>query len=305
MEGQFKTLIAAGPANLVSRSMIPYQVLIYILRRTETLAGVRSLLSKRFNTAERLQKFQEQLDHMVANLAAFQFLTRSEDGEHVTLNDTIGELTVFHSVDPLYGAFACKLLAHANFEEKLQALESVLSVQPSIERLVRPPDSLAPGPLQKQVLEPSLIQAGAALLSEQGAIVGVDDEDVMEDYWAGPMEKRPLTFVEMLKALFDTKLATPEIVPVRPIWIAGGVFEFNGEFFKYVRSRDLLKNEGLVLRHLLRLVILAGEFHVRSGNDPDYERISELATRASQQVDPRYTDRFLEAEHERKRMLPV
>ena len=79
-EGQLGTLIKAGPANLVSRSMIPYQVLIYLLRQTGTLANVRAFLSKRFNTAERLKKFDEQLEHMVNNLASFGYVKRGEDG---------------------------------------------------------------------------------------------------------------------------------------------------------------------------------------------------------------------------------
>jgi hypothetical protein len=76
----------------------------------------------------------------------------------------------------------------------------------------------------------------------------------------------------------------------------------DGEFYKYARARNLVKNEGLILRHLLRLVILAGEFLTRSDGDPDYERIGELATQICQQVDPRYTDRFLEAEEQAKQL---
>ncbi len=50
--------------------------------------------------------------------------------------------------------------------------------------------------------------------------------------------------------------------------------------------------EGLVLKHLLRLVILSGEFSERT-QDPDYERIAELATQTCQRVDANYTERFL------------
>jgi len=52
----------------------------------------------------------------------------------------------------------------------------------------------------------------------------------------------------------------------------------------------------VVLRHLLRLVILAGEFRTLTGGDPDYVRIGELITGICQQVDGRYTDRFLAAD---------
>ena len=41
------------------------------------------------------------------------------------------------------------------------------------------------------------------------------------------------------------------------------------------------------------------------GLDPDYARIGELVTRICEQVDPRYTDRFLAAEQESRKLLEV
>ena len=79
--------------------------------------------------------------------------------------------------------------------------------------------------------------------------------------------------------------------------------EHDGDFYKFVRARDLIKNEGLVLRHLLRLVILAGEFHAQSGGDPDYELIRDAAMRVCQQVDANYTDRFLASQDEAAKLL--
>ena len=96
----------------------------------------------------------------------------------------------------------------------------------------------------------------AQLVAEQQAQHGVpvfddDDEEIEE----------PPTFPEMLKMVFEAKLASPEFVLVQPKWIAGGIYETADDFHKYTRNHDLLKNEGIILRHLLRLVILAGEFH--------------------------------------------
>ena len=56
-----------------------------------------------------------------------------------------------------------------------------------------------------------------------------------------------------------------------------------------------------MLRHLLRLVILAGEFFTRT-EDPDYQQIATLATQACQHVDQRYTERFLEQAEAVKKM---
>jgi len=123
------------------------------------------------------------------------------------------------------------------------------------------------------------------------------------DPWDEVEVERPPTFPEMLATLYEAQLAAPEPMPVQPKWIAGGAFQFECEFFKFVRSRDLIKQEGLILRHLLRLVILAGEFQVLTA-DPEYGRMCELATQCCQRVDASYTARFLEeAENMRKSVL--
>ncbi len=293
-EGQFKQLIEAGPAKLLSRSMISYSVLIYLLTKHGTVESVRAFLSRRFNNPERIANFQKQVDYMLANLAGLEYLTKAEDDDHVTLHEPIRRLLEFRSVDPLYGAFLVEQLSRSSYDEKVLALESILSVPPAIERKLRIPE-LAPGPLQTELLEPLMISMGVSLAKperkERGDWVADDGE---EEEW-------PPTFPEMLKIAFEAQLAAPEPVYVQPKWAGGAVFEMECEFYKYVRARDLVKQEGLILRHLLRLVILAGEFFAQT-EDPDYQRISELATRSAHRVDPRYTDRFLEQAEQRKKM---
>ena len=303
-EGQLKSLIEAKPARLASRSMIPYQVLIYLLTVTGGLREVRAFLLKRFNTAERLQKFSDQLVHMIDNLAAFGFVTKGEDPDDVTMGGNVKELLNFRSVDPLFGTYVAGHLARASLREKIQILEAMLSMPVAIERKLRPPE-MEPGPLQTEVIEPTVIKMGLALTdAETGGVTAVDEE-ALPDYWEDEPYKRPLMLPEMLKMLFEAKLATPEEVFVQPKWVAGGVFDLECDFYKYVRARDLLKNEGLVLRHMLRLVILAGEFAEQSGGDPDYARIVELSTRVCKGVDERYTDHFLESEQEARKLAPV
>ncbi|QOJ14311.1 MAG: DEAD/DEAH box helicase [Planctomycetia bacterium] len=284
-QGQFRTLIEAGPAKLYSRSMIPYSVLIFLLMRNGVLHEARELLAKRFNTPDRLARFQEQLDFMLANLAALGYLTRSEDGDHVTLHDTIRRLPTFRSIDPLYGDFLVQQLTRAGFEEKVLALESILQMPPAVERKLRIPDTLAPGPLEREVLAPMMIAMGVTAAPAEST----DDEDAWEEEEFPP---RPPSFPEMLRIAFEARLAGPEPLFVQPKWVGGAAFEGGCDFFRFVRSVDLIKQEGLVLRHLLRLVILAGEFFSLS-QDPDYERISELAARTCRTVEPQYTERFL------------
>jgi len=300
VEGHFKQLIEAGPARLYSRSMIPYQVLIFLLTKTGTLKEVREFLSKRFNTPERNAKFIEQLDYMIQNLEALGYLGRSEDGDQVTLDESIFQLTNFRSVDPLFGAYLQQQLGRSSFEEKVLALESVLQMPPAILRHVRIPEELPPGPLQKDLLEPLMVQMGVTLARPEKP-EGERYGGTIEDFWDDEEEERPPTFPEMLKIAFEARLPCPEPVFVQPKWVAGQAVQMNGEFYKLIKACNLIKQEGLILRHLLRLVILAGELFSQT-EDPDYQRLGELATRTCLKVDPRYTDRFLAQAEEVKQL---
>ncbi|MCH8880127.1 MAG: DEAD/DEAH box helicase [Planctomycetes bacterium] len=291
-EGQFRKLIEAGPAKLASRAMIPYQVLIYLLTKTGTLHETREFLRQRFNTPERIEKFQMQLDYMIGNLHKLGFLTRAEDGDHVTVQDHVSRLLNFRSIDPLYGDFLAGQLMRSSFEEKLQALESVLSSPTSLLWKVRLPDDLEPGPLQQDVLQPQLLKMGLLIVDEDGDLVKPNDEDYA-DYMPDETRKHVPNLPEMLLMLFDAKLESPEDIFVQPKWIAGGIFSAADDFYKFAGARDLFKNEGLLLRHLLRLVILAGEFHTHSNEDPEYIQIIDRATAICAQIDAAYTDHFL------------
>ena len=304
-EGQFNTLINAKPANLFSRSMIPYHVLIYLLTKSGTLRDVRTFLAKRFNSQERNAKFGDQLDYMLSNLAQFGYVTHDKEDDLVSLHESIYDLLVFRSVDPLLGAFLARQLVISSHEEKLQVLEAILPLPPAMLTSLRLPE-LQPGPLQTQSLEPTLIKMGIALAHADGGVFAPrDDDDEGDDYYEEEEPPPRLSLPEMLAALFEAKLAAPEFIQLRGKWVAGGLAEYNGDFYKFVRARDLIKNEGLVLRHLLRLVILAGEFHAQSGEDPDYELIRDAATEVCQQVDPSYTDRFLASQEEAKKLMPL
>ena len=229
---------------------------------------------------------------MIDNLAALGYLTRHEDGDHVTLDESINELLNFRSIDPLFGAFLAKFMPRTIFEEKMQALEAVLPVPPAIERRIFRAD-LPAGPFQDNELDPMLIQIGA-IGSNVDAGSDPDSEHSFEkaDYYYEEEEQRPPTFPEKLKLVFEHRLASPEWVFVQPKWVAGAIFEYNDDFYKFVAAHDLAKNEGLILRHLLRLVILAGEFG-QVAEDPSYQEIADRVTAICEHVDQRYTEKFL------------
>ena len=92
----------------------------------------------------------------------------------------------------------------------------------------------------------------------------------------------------------------------RAVWAAGELLlEFNGNFNKYVGSKDLLKQEGIVFRHLLRLILLLREFRLLSPPDLesaawryDLDEVVDQLTASCRAVDPTSTDHVLETVEE-------
>ena len=140
----------------------------------------------------------------------------------------------------------------------MQAVESVLEVPGSIARFVRvpKPEELPPGPLASGRLDPQLLRLG--LVTEQELTGDFDEETRFHDdpdrrWW-------PLTLAEKLKMLFDHDFPGVEQIFIQPVWIAGELLRFGGSFNKLILSRRLQKQEGIIFRHLLRLILLLGEF---------------------------------------------
>ncbi len=302
-KGQLETLIKAGPQKLASRGMIPTRVLIWLLARSRDVGDVRSFLRSRFDTPERLKLFDGALDRMIANLEALGYLKRDVERDHVDVDPRLFELLDFRSIDPLFGAFLASILARSDLIEKVAAIESVLEVPWKVIKAAGPHDH-GKGPLQREILEPLMIAMGIKLEAEPRQGEPEATQESILDHFAENDEERerPPQFADMLRIAYEKDLPHPENFPVQPKWVAGGVFDSGDEFHRFVKSRSLQKNEGLVFRHLLRLVILAQEF-ARRTEDPDYAEIVERATRACRDVDPAYTERFLASESEAEGLL--
>src|SRR5262249_36846259 len=135
----------------------------------------------------------------------------------------------------------------------LQALESVLEVPRPLLRYLRvpPPEDVPPGPLATTRLDEELIRRG--LMAAPVPEPEEDDEDE-EDF------ERPPTLADKLRLLFDVLYPDVTDVHTQSVWCAGELLRFGGDFNKYVQGRDLVKQEGIVFRHLLRLILLCGEF---------------------------------------------
>jgi hypothetical protein len=164
------------------------------------------------------------------------------------------EFFLFRSVNPVYAMFLLDHLALASDVERLQALESVLELPRSIQRFVRVPnpDRLPPGPLATERIDQEVVARG--LIAAGDLYPEWDPDARFED------RKWPPTLADKLRMLFESEYPNVHGVQVTPVWVAPDVLQFEGNFFSYVTSHDLTKHEGLIFRHLLRLILLLGEF---------------------------------------------
>src|SRR4029079_10377942 len=104
-------------------------------------------------------------------------------------------------------------------------------------------------------LDPELIQRG--LIAAPLPPPADDDEETEDD----ERQERPPALAEKLLLLFDATFPDVNDVPVLPVWAAGELLRnYAGNFNLFVKNRDLIKQEGLIFRHLLRLILLCGEF---------------------------------------------
>ncbi|GBD36748.1 hypothetical protein HRbin36_01876 [bacterium HR36] len=192
------------------------------------------------------------------------------------------------------------MLGTADRRERLQALESVLEIPASLRYKVRvpPPDKLPPGPLAVTRLDAELVRRGlmAAPIPEEME----EDEDDDEPAWLEPTE-RPPALADKLRLLFEALYPEVNDLKVVPVWAAGELLEMGGDFHKYIAARDLAKQEGIIFRHLLRLILLCGEFADARPTEGDpqawHEEMVDIAahlTTSCRAVDPTSTDQFVE-----------
>jgi superfamily II DNA/RNA helicase len=214
-------------------------------------------------------------------------------------------LLAFRSIHPLYGAFLLQHLGVADRNERLQALESVLEMPRSVVRLVRVPfpEDLPPGPLAMTRLDEELIRRGLMVARPEPSDEDEDNEPRERSRWEEP-EPRPPTLAEKLRLLFEATYPEVTDVSTQAVWAAGELLRFGGNFNKFVQARDLVKQEGIVFRHLLRLILLCGEFAevpaADIGRDEWRAELREIADRLTEScrvVDPTSTDEAIELAH--------
>ena len=204
------------------------------------------------------------------------------------------EFFLFRSINPVYALFLLDHLAIASEVERLQALESVLELPRSIQRFVRvpSPERLPPGPLATERVDQQVVARG--LIAAGDLYPEWDPDARFED------RKWPPTLADKLRMLFESEYPNVHGVQVTPVWVAPDVLQFEGNFFSYVTSHDLTKHEGLIFRHLLRLILLLGEFSqaTPTGMDPAewqswLKSVSDRLTLCCKTVDPTSTEQTL------------
>jgi hypothetical protein len=204
------------------------------------------------------------------------------------------QLLNFRSVNPIYGAFLIRHLGIADDLERIQALESVLEMPGSMARYLRVPkfEDLPPGPLALTRLDTELI--GRGLVTAEDLQPKRGENLTWEERWVP-------TLAEKLRLLFDSEFPGVTDVRTQPVWAAGDLLSLGGDFNKYVTSRELVRQEGMVFRHLLRLILLCREFAQLAPPDEKPEdwraemiELSEQLAESCRQVDPDSTDRAIE-----------
>jgi hypothetical protein len=103
--------------------------------------------------------------------------------------------------------------------------------------------------------------------------------------------------------LFDASYPEVSDFNTQAVWAAGEVLNY-GNFNTYVTSKDLTKQEGLIFRHLLRLILLIEEFEQLTPpglEEKDWKtelkEITDKLTKICSAVDPTSTEETIKKAH--------
>lgn len=198
----------------------------------------------------------------------------------------------FRSINAIYGVFLAEQMHKANYEERLQLLESALDLPGSVVSQVRVPlpEQMPDGPLSTEYLNPLLLSRGIVTQQE---LTGYFDE-------VNRRRVYPLPLGDRMRMLFHSEYPGINDVFIRSVWCIGDLLRFGGNFDRYVRARELQKQEGIMFRHCLRMILLCGEFAQLEppGLDPaewrhDLAELASILTESCRAVDPSSTDEII------------
>lgn len=262
-----------------------------LIQEAQTSGGVASTSAKKSTSA------------VVRSSASDDAITKGQldhyEPEHAVATPQLEMLFAFRSVNSIYAIYLAELMHKANYDERLQLLEGCLNMPFSVGKSVRVPfpDKMPHGPLTTEFANGELLSRGVATQEE---ITGYFDE-------VNQRRVPPLVLADKIQMLFRDDFPTVHDARSTAVWCIGDLLQFGGDFNKYVRTRDLTKQEGIVFRHCLRMILLCGEFAQIEppGIPPDEWRndLAELAallTDSCRAVDLASTDETLTALEARK-----
>ena len=215
--------------------------------------------------------------------------------------EKMADLLKLRGVHPLYAVFLMNHLGIADKNERIMAFESILELSRSLGRAIRipPPEVLPPGPLATTRLDAQLLTLGLATAEELGAIKS-DEEEESKGWYDADDFVPILTLPHKLHRLFLYDFPGVDDVRVTPVWVAGEALQYGTDFNKYITGNQLQKQEGVVFRHLLRLVLLLDEMAELCPPDVEHEDwradLAEIANQLEELcrlADPRSTDQWL------------
>jgi hypothetical protein len=187
-------------------------------------------------------------------------------------------------------------LGVADHDEMIQILESLLEMPGSVAKSLRvpKPDELPPGRLSTEIVDPAILTRGLA--THDDLYPPADQSDVPFE-----LRKYPIPLAQKMRMLFESEIDHAGGLFVTPVWAIGDLLAHGGDFDRFVRSRDLVKQEGILFKHCLRMILLCDEFAQLTphGIAPEAWKstlngIAETLTTACRTVDPQSTDELLE-----------
>ncbi len=122
-------------------------------------------------------------------------------------------------------------------------------------KYVRVPFDLPPGPLASTRLDEELIRRGLMLRSGFRRTTRNRRTTAMAIARRGRRR-----WPRSCGCCSTPSTRTSTDVETQSVWAAGELLGFGGNFNNYVKARDLIKQEGIIFRHLLRLILLCEEF---------------------------------------------
>src|SRR5262245_64788775 len=172
-EASFERLKAAPPGRLYSKGPLPWRLLAYLLDASPEVSLIRGVIRKRLLDEPRILAGEKQWSRMLQTLYDAGFVSlqptpaKNEEGKYpadyradpAQPTPSLPKLLGFRSVHPVYGAFLVDVLGKGNWDERLQAFESVLEMPRPLLKFVRP-KGVPPGLLETEVLRPALEQRG-------------------------------------------------------------------------------------------------------------------------------------------------